>query len=57
MVKTPPVSAGDGKISCRRKWLPSPVVLPGKSHGQRSRVGSMARVGVGVGGSQKVRDN
>ena len=25
-----------GKISWRRKWLPIPVCLPGKSHGQRS---------------------
>ena len=25
-----------GKISWRRKWPPIPVVLPGKSHGQRS---------------------
>ena len=24
------------KIPWRRKWLPTPVVLPGKSHGQRS---------------------
>ena len=36
-------SAGDGrlhpwvgKISWRRAWQPSPVLLPGKSHGQRS---------------------
>ena len=28
-----------GKISWRRKWQPTPVVLPGKSHGQRSLVG------------------
>ena len=28
-----------GRISCRRKWQPSPVFLPGKSHGQRSLVG------------------
>ena len=27
------------KISWRRKWQPSPVLLPGKSHGQRSLVG------------------
>ena len=24
------------KIPCRRKWKPTPVFLPGKSHGQRS---------------------
>ena len=27
------------KIPWRRKWLPTPVCLPGKSHGQRSLVG------------------
>ena len=38
-------SAGDGfepwvrKIPWRREWLPTPVFLPGKSHGQRSLVG------------------
>ena len=25
-----------GKISWRRKWQPTPVFLPGKSHGQTS---------------------
>ena len=38
-----------GKISWRRKWQPTPVFLPGKSHGQRSlasyRPGSCKRVG------------
>ena len=28
-----------GNISWRRKWQPTPVFLPGKSHGQRSLVG------------------
>ena len=28
-----------GKVPWRRKWQPSPVFLPGKSHGQRSLVG------------------
>ena len=28
-----------GKIPWRRKWQPSPVLLSGKSHGQRSLVG------------------
>ena len=28
-----------GKIPWRRKWQPIPVLLPGKSHGQRSLVG------------------
>ena len=27
------------KIPCRRKWLPTPVFLPGEFHGQRSLVG------------------
>ena len=30
---------GWGKIPWRRKWQPTPVFLPGKSHGQRSLVG------------------
>ena len=29
-----------GKIPWRRAWQPTPVFLPGKSHGQRSLVGS-----------------
>ena len=29
----------DEKISWRREWPPTPVFLPGKSHGQRSLVG------------------
>ena len=28
-----------GKIPWRRKWQPTPVFLPGKSHGRRSLVG------------------
>ena len=28
-----------GKTPWRREWQPSPVFLPGKSHGQRSLVG------------------
>ena len=28
-----------GKIPWRRKWQPTPLLLPGKSHGQRSLVG------------------
>ena len=45
-----PANAGDsrdacgfdpwvGKIPWRRKWQRAPVLLPGKSHGQRSLVG------------------
>ena len=36
-----------GKIPWRRKWQSTPIFLPGKSHGQRSLVGSR--------GSQRVR--
>ena len=49
MVKNPPASSGDpkshkfdpwvGKIPWSRKWQPTPVFLPGESHGQRSLVG------------------
>ena len=46
VVKNPPARAGDagsipgsGKIPRRRKWQPTPVFLPGKSHGQRRLVG------------------
>ena len=48
MVKNLPDNAGDTRkpsfhpsirnIPCRRKWYPTPVSLPGKSHGQRSQV-------------------
>ena len=49
VVKNQTAKAGDivrcgfdpwvGKIPWRRKWEPTPVVLPGESHGQRSLVG------------------
>ena len=50
MVKSPPASAGDtdrrhgfdpwaGKIPWRREWPPTPLFLPGESHGQRSLAG------------------
>ena len=32
-----------GKILRRRKWQPTPVLLPGKSHGQRNLVGYSPR--------------
>ena len=32
-----------GKTPQRRKWQPTPVFLPGKSHGQRSLVGFSPR--------------
>ena len=45
VVKNPPANAGDGfdlwvgKIPWRRKWQPTPLFWPGKSHGQRSPEG------------------
>ena len=48
MAKNPPANAGDkrcwfdlwvGKIPWRRAWQPTPVFLPGESHGQRSLAG------------------
>ena len=49
VVKNPLVNAGDiidsglipgsEKTPWRRKWQPTPVILPGKSHGQRNLVG------------------
>ena len=40
VVKNPPADAGDSDwIPWRRKWQPTTVFLPGKSHGQRSLVG------------------
>ena len=45
--KNPPANAGDirdvgaipGIIPLRRAWWPTPVFLPGESHGQRSLAG------------------
>ena len=45
MVKNPPamqelqVQPWVGKISWRRAWQPTPVFLPGESHGQRNLAG------------------
>ena len=49
MVKNPPANAGDvrdmdlipgsGRSPWRRAWQPTPVFLPGESHGQRSLAG------------------
>ena len=50
VVKNLPANAGNirdagwddpwgGKIPWRREWQPTPVFLPGKSHGQRSLEG------------------
>ena len=50
MVKSLPANAGDvgsipmsGRFPWRRKWQPTPVVLLGKSHRQRSLVGYSPR--------------
>ena len=43
-VKASACNAGDlGSIPWRRKWQPSPVFLPGESHGRRSLVGYSPR--------------
>ena len=34
-----------GKIPWRRKWQPTPVFLPGESHGQRNLVGGLQSIG------------
>ena len=46
MVKNPPCHCRRpgfdpwvGQIPCRREWLPTPVFLPGESHGQKSLTG------------------
>ena len=46
VVKNPPANAGDvgliprlGRFPWRGKWQPTPMLLPGKLHGQRSLVG------------------
>ena len=35
-----------GKNPWRRKWLPTPVFLPGEFHGQRSLVGGLQSMGL-----------
>ena len=54
VVKNPPANAGDTrhgfnpwvrKIPWRRAWQPTPILLPGEFHGQRSLVGYRQRVG------------
>ena len=51
-VKNPPANAGDArgefspwvrKMRWRREWQPTPVFLPGQSHGQRSLAGYSPR--------------
>ena len=55
VVKNPPANAGDfkrrgfnpwvGKIPWRRAWQPTPVFLPGESHGWRS-LGGLQSMGL-----------
>ena len=62
VVKNPPVKAGrhksrgfnpcGQKIPWRRAWQPTPVFLPGESHGQRSLEGYIESMGL-----QRVRQN
>ena len=40
MVKNPPVNSGDSG-SWKGAWQPTPVFLPGESHGQRSLAGTI----------------
>ena len=42
-VGDPGVNPWVGKISWKRKWQPTPVFLPGKSHGWRNLVGYSPR--------------
>ena len=50
VVKNPPANARNTrdpwvrKIPWKRKWQPTPVFLPGESHGQRSLEGTVHRV-------------
>ena len=40
------LSVGSGRFPWRRKWQPTPVCLPGESHGQRSLVGYLQSIGL-----------
>ena len=59
VVRNPPANAGDTglipksirKIPWRRKWLPTPVYLLGKCHGQ------MSLAGYSLWGHKRVRNN
>ena len=35
----PPFDSEHREVPCSRKWQPTPVLLPGEFHGQRSLVG------------------
>ena len=38
LIQGPSVCIGGGSVPRRRQWHPTPVLLPGKSHGRRSLV-------------------
>ena len=38
MQETQETGSLDGQVPWKRKWQPTPIFLPGKSHGQRSLV-------------------
>ena len=60
----PPAKAEDAclipdseRLPCRRKWQPTPVCLPGKSHGQRSLLGYSPRGCKRVDMTERLRNN
>ena len=44
-VEDPGLIAGSGRFPWRRKWQPTPVLLPGKSHGWMEEPGRLQSVG------------
>ena len=58
--RRPGFAAWDGKMPWRRAWQPTPVFLPGESHGQRSPAGCSPwgrRVGHDLASKQQRHDN
>ena len=63
-VKNRPANAEDvglipasARFPWRRKWQPTPVILPGKSHGQRSQAGYSPWGSKRVGHTEQLSDN
>ena len=48
-VREPWVQSWAGRIAWRRKWQPTPVFLPGESHGEGSLRAAFPEVAVGHG--------
>ena len=46
MRETPGSIPGSGRAPWRRKWQPTPVFLPGKSHGQTEQPGVLQSMGL-----------